>query len=337
VAGIERGSVPGMAWRPFLRGLGISLVFANSIGILLALVMPLVAGWCWKSGKGAADRPIVRWTILIATIVVLTAAGTIVATAVLYAFGTFPARLFWKWSIDSFEIGIVISLILCIGITTYETLRHQLEDATVALRVKERDEAEARRLSAEAQLASLESRVQPHFLFNTLNSIASLIPTDPAGAERMTGQLASLLRSSLDQQTSPLVTLDEELKVVRDYLDIQRVRFGDRLRYDVHVDSSAATTPVPRLAIQTLVENSVKHAVSIRREGASITIRAVSLDDHTHVVVGDDGPGFNATAVHPGHGLALLRGRLGMIFGARASLTIESGPGRTSVALDIPS
>jgi sensor histidine kinase YesM len=333
VAGI---SGPGLASRSFLRTLGISLVFANSIGTLLGLAMPLVAGWCWSSGKAGGERLIIRWTSLIATIVVLTAAGTVVATAILYAFGTFPARLFWKWSIDGFEVGFVISLILCVGITTYETLRQQLEDATVALRIKERDEAEAKRLAAEAQLASLESRVQPHFLFNTLNSIASLIPTDPAGAERMTGQLASLLRSSLDQQTTPLVPLDEELKVVRDYLDIQRVRFGNRLRYDIRVEGEAGSVGVPRLSVQTLVENSVKHAVSIRRDGASMAIHAAVANSVLRITVIDDGPGFDAAVLPPGHGLALLRGRLAMLFGERASLAIESAPGRTSVAVDVP-
>ena len=93
-------------------------------------------------------------------------------------------------------------------------MRAQLDAATLALRTKERDEAEARRLAAEAQLASIESRVQPHFLFNTLNSIAALVHDDPDGAERMTGQLASLLRSALDNTATPLVTLDEELRIV---------------------------------------------------------------------------------------------------------------------------
>ena len=147
-------------------------------------------------------------------------------------------------------------------------MRGQLDDTIVALRTKERDEAEARRLAAEAQLASIESRVQPHFLFNTLNSIAALVHDDPAGAERMTGQLAALLRSSLDSTATPLVPLDEELRVVRDYLDIERVRFGDRLRYSVDVRRRRGPKLVPRMALQTLVENSVKYAVSPRRDEA---------------------------------------------------------------------
>src|SRR5262249_62280554 len=132
-------------------------------------------------------------------------------------------------------------------------MRARLDHAEMALRTKERDEAEARRLAAEAQLASLESRVNPHFLFNTLNSIATLVHDNPAAAERMTTQLAALLRSSLDS-AAPLVPLDEELAVVRAYLDIERVRFGARLRCDVEVAGPAGTMRVPRLSVPPLVE-----------------------------------------------------------------------------------
>src|SRR5204862_1956716 len=115
-----------------------------------------------------------------------------------------------------------VTLIFGIFATVVETMRARLDETTVALRTKERDEARARRLAAEAQLASLESRVNPHFLFNTLNSIAALVHDDPSAAERMTAQLASLMRSSLEAGSMPLVPLDEELRIVHAYLDIER-------------------------------------------------------------------------------------------------------------------
>src|SRR5439155_22771917 len=95
----------------------------------------------------------------------------------------------------SLLISLLVATVACVFVIAYESLRAELDTTSLALRTKERDEAEARRLAAEARLASLESRVQPHFLFNTLNSIAELIHANPKGAERMTGQLASLLRS----------------------------------------------------------------------------------------------------------------------------------------------
>src|SRR4029077_10382502 len=135
------------------------------------------------------------------------------------------------WLGQPLKVSVISTLLFGMFFTVVEQMRKRLDAARLALRTKERDEAEARRLAAEAQLASLESRVQPHFLFNTLNSIAALIHDDPNGAEKMTGQLASLMRSSLDHQ-APLVPVDDEVRIVRDYLDIERVRFGDRLRYD---------------------------------------------------------------------------------------------------------
>ena len=188
----------------------------------------------------------------------------------------------------------------------------------------------------EAQLASIESRVQPHFLFNTLNSIAALIPDDPGGAERMTGHLATLLRSSLDQQATPLVVLEEELRIVRNYLEIERMRFGDRLRYDIAIDETSGKARVPRLAVQTIVENSVKYAVSPRREGASIAVRAAASNGHVEIEISDDGPGFDAKSAPPGHGLALVRERLAMTIGDRSALTIVSRPGQTTVRLSVP-
>ena len=152
----------------------------------------------------------------------------------------------------------------------------------------------------------------------------------------MTGQLASLLRSSLDEEAGRLVPLGDELAVVRDYLDIERVRFGDRLQYDIAVDDSLWAVRVPRLSVQTLVENSIKYAVSPRRAGASLAIRAGLENGHLRVEVEDNGFGFDPKNVPPGHGLALLRSRLAMTFGDRAALKIDSRPGRTTVTIDIP-
>src|SRR5436190_9168408 len=151
----------------------------------------------------------------------------------------------------------------------------------------------------------------------------------------MTTELASLLRSSLDSQAA-LVAVEEELRVVRNYLEIERVRFGDRLRYDIHLDALVRQTPIPRLAVQTLVENSVKFAVSPSREGAMITVRATAEGDSTHVEVEDNGPGFDAAAGREGHGLALIRARLAIMFGDAAELHIHSRPGQTRVGFEVP-
>src|SRR6185369_6496047 len=175
-----------------------------------------------------------------------------------------------------------------------------------------------------------------HFLFNTLNSIAALVRDRPADAERVIEQLSSLMRSSLDRRASSLVTLDEEVALVRSYLDIERVRFGERLRFQIDPASGCGSALVPRLSLQTLAENCVKYAVSPSRGGAAVAVRAAADGERLRVSVEDDGPGFDGSHLPDGHGLQLLKSRLAMTFGDQVALHIESKPGRTMVVLDLP-
>jgi signal transduction histidine kinase len=327
------GVLSDLAWVVRLKSFVASLIYANCIGGLMAAVMPRI-------GRVACQSRVKLWSARLAAIAVLTFMGCAMAGGVLVALTWIRPSQYLVYLRGSLTISYVIATAACLSVIAYETMRGQLEATSLALRTKERDEANLKRVAAEAQLASLESRVQPHFLFNTLNSIAALIHDDPGGAERMTGQLASLLRSSLDQESTRLVPLRDELRVVRDYLDIEQVRFGGRLRYSLHVPDEALSVRVPRLAVQTLVENSVKYGVSPRREGASLVIRAsMSNGDagRVSIAVNDDGPGFAAMRLPEGHGLALLRSRLAMLFGDRAALKIDSQPGETSVVIELPS
>ena len=300
--------------RDLALNFGISFLFSSIIGPMLGFMMPRVAPWIWRRTRFPFN-----WIGVSAVMVVMAMAGCVLSIAVLVAVGYVPADQFGRWLQGSLRISVVITLTIGLFITAYEVMR-----------------ARVAQTAAEARLASLESRVEPHFLFNTLNSIAALIHEDPKGAERMTGQLASLLRSSLDQQSQPLVTLDDELRLVRDYLAIEQVRFGDRLRFSIEADDAARSARLPRLAMQTLVENSVKYAVTPRRAGAAIAIRATAANGHLQVVVEDDGPGFDGRDLPAGHGLALLRDRLGLLFGDRASLRIDAPAGRSRLELTIP-
>jgi len=326
----------GVTWhtpvRQMAEAFGVSLLFSFVIGPMLGVVMPRV-------GHAVACRftfPL-DWAILITTMVAIALAGSFGAILILSGIGYLHgAGIVTTWMTRSLNASIVITLTFGIFVTVMESMRRRLDETTLALRTKERDEADARRLGAEAQLAAIESRVQPHFLFNTLNSIAALAHDDPAGAERMAGQLASLMRSSLDASAAPLVPLSEELRMVRAYLEIERVRFGERLRYDIDVDEAAACVQVPRLAVQTVVENSVKYAVSPRREGGRVAVRASAAGSRVTVSVADDGPGFELETAPPGHGLALVRDRLAMTFGGRAALRVERRGSETRVSLEVP-
>ena len=318
-------------WFDLIVGAWPGFVTSTTISSMCAAVIPWLAPILFRR-----LRPWLCWPVVIAILLMLAVMGSAVAVVLLTIFGVYHS---WNAFVPAFQATINIAIFMTLVFGIYATitvaLRSRLDETTLALRTKERDEADARRVASEAQLASLESRVNPHFFFNTLNSIAALTREDAARAERMTTQLASLMRSSLDQSSTPLVPLEQEVQSVRDYLEIEHVRFGDRLRYDIQVNSDAASVLVPRLALQTVVENSVKYAVSARREGASVSIAGQRTDGRLHVEVTDDGPGFNAS-IPDGHGLALIRARLSMLYGDQASLTVSSQPGRTTVAMDIP-
>ncbi len=317
--------------RGLLVAFGVSFTFANCIGTPMALVMPTLG----RRVFATLHAPF-NWAIMLLAMAAIALAGSVLSILVLMAVGYLPPGAFLSWLLGSARTSLIITLTFGVGVTLYETMRSRLERTTLALAKKERDEAEARRIATEAQLASLESRVQPHFLFNTLNSIAALIPQDPAGAERMIGQLASLLRASLDGADAPLVPLHQELRSVRDYLEIERVRFGERLRFRITMPDGLDRITVPRFALQTLVENSVKFAVSPRREGGLVDVTAEASDLRVRLSVTDDGPGFDPADAPDHHGLALLRERLALSFGERASLEVSSRPGRTAVTVTVP-
>lgn len=319
-------------WRHAIEQFVIAFFITSCISPVCMLVLPKVAPPVFRRFRAP-----VNWFIVIAVMLVLAAAGSLFAVTVLAAVGYLNlSDILRVWVDNALKVSIIVTVTVGVFFTARGIMRSRLKEATLALRTKERDEAEARRLATEARLASLESRVQPHFLFNTLNSIAALIPEDPAGAERMTGQLASLLRSSLDTAATPLVPLEHELKIVKDYLDIERVRFGDRLTYHVDLDRHLCELAVPRLSLQTLVENSVKYAVSPSRTGATIWIRANREPSGLRLEVEDNGPGFQVDGELPGHGLALLRERLLMTCGPSATLTVRSRNSHTVVTVCIP-
>jgi len=250
--------------------------------------------------------------------------------------GIIPRSEYWPEFRGSLPFAILIALMIGMSMSVYETLRFKLQAAKLELRTRQVEQERAYKLIAEAQLSSLESRIHPHFLFNTLNSIAALIPSDPVRAEDTVGKLASLLRFSLNANQSGLVPLSQELKIVRDYLEIEKTRFGARLRYNIAVPDSLASVKVPPLALQSLVENVVKHVVSKRTEGAMIQITGTLESDHIHLEVADDGPGFTLDAISSEHGLGNLIARLELLFGSAGQLGVSRKDEKTAVCLTFP-
>jgi len=287
--------------------------------------------------------PVRRWIVLIISLVTLSTIGCLLATSLFIGVNTifpealFPWREFWPEFSQILKLCVFITVVFGLAIATYEELRGRLDTAELKLRTEELERERALKLATEARLASLQSRVHPHFLFNTLNSISSLIPSDPERAERLIERMAALLRFSLESHRGGLVPLEQELKIVRDYLEIEKVRLGRRLEFCVDVDQGLSeTAAVPPLSIQTLVENSIKYAVAPKREGGEVRVGAERNDGHMRIDVADTGAGFVLESALPGHGLDNLRAHLALLFGPAAELTVSRSEGWTTVSFKVP-
>jgi sensor histidine kinase YesM len=314
------------AWDKFVN----SLVYATLIGLPSSLLLNFI-------GFRYSERyPRLVMLMNIAALLVTATVGAFAGALILHWTGFIPRGHYWREIQSSLPICIVITLAFGLSIASFETMRHKLQSATLELRTRQVEQERAKKLLVEARLSSLESRIHPHFLFNTLNSIASLIPSDPKRAEDTVSKLASLLRFSLNANHNSLVPLAQEVKIVREYLEIEATRFGSRLRYQISVPDTLETFKVPPLALQTLVENSVKHVVAQRTEGASIQIIGSTRNGQLRLEVVDDGPGFSLAAVSPEHGLGNLVARLQFLFEDRGQLDVTRDGNKTVASISLP-
>jgi two-component system LytT family sensor kinase len=196
---------------------------------------------------------------------------------------------------------------------------------------------------AQAQLEVLKGQLHPHFLFNTLHAISTLIHRDPEAADEMLAQLSDLLRMTLATVGVQEVPLQQELEFLRRYLDIQQTRFADRLRVVVDIPPDTLDVRVPNQVLQPLVENAIHHGVDARRGDGLVEIRARAEGDMLRLEVRDDGPGLRTTpSTTPGRtgsgiGLSNTRARLHELYGPKSALELANYPaGGTLVSLLIP-
>jgi two-component system LytT family sensor kinase len=201
---------------------------------------------------------------------------------------------------------------------------------------------EQKRLVLEARLDALQRQINPHFLFNTLNSIASLVRNQPELARKMTVKLANILRALLKEHDA-YVSLREELKFTDDYLDIEVVRFGaDKLRVEKEIDPRTLDVLVPSILLQPLIENSIKHGLEPRIRGGTVTLRSRLEGDRILIEVADDGVGmsngaFTMRRTGAGIGMKNVQERLEVLYGNQARFSVASNPGRgTLVSIEIP-
>ena len=196
------------------------------------------------------------------------------------------------------------------------------------------------RLLVEARLAALTSQINPHFLFNTLNSVSSLIRTDPNQARVMVVRLSKVLRRLLRKHEN-FNPLRDELNFIEDYLAIETIRFGEKLRFERDIADDTLDMLVPSMLLQPLVENSIKHGLSRKVEGGTIRIRTFRTENRLHLLVEDDGVGIPeeklATLLDRGIGVTNVHERLKVLFGAEYRMWVESQPGKGArIEIEVP-
>jgi len=295
-------------WSNFPAQVGYQLIISTCVGTLFWVFGPLVKFYSKRL------RPTPRWVLRIVGAAVILNLGVLIGMTILTSAGAFPWSILWGVFWNSVAPTTVIGVFCFVGFTMYENLQYKAQYETT-----------------QARLGSLESRLRPHFLFNTLNSIIALIPEDPDAAERMTERLSTLLRYSLDATMQNTVRLDQELKVATDYLEIEKTRFGGRLTYSIDVPAELMSTAVPPFSLQTLVENSVKYG------GGDIRVSAHNGNGRVVLRVWDSGRGFPHDAPLPaGHGLHNLKDRLEAIWGSNASIEFPQEEAGSLVQLSLP-
>ena len=232
----------------------------------------------------------------------------------------------WLWTLTLALLATILCVATPIKIWNTARIEHRLE--------------EQEKLLLAAKIEALASQINPHFLFNTLASISSLIRTQPDTARMLISKLSGLLRR-LMRSTDHFVTLREELESIDEYLDIEVIRFGPQLKVNKEISANTLDVIVPSMILQPLVENSIKHGLARKVGGGRITIKTMRRDGHAVIEVRDDGLGMTEErlegALHGGIGLSNVNERLRTISGASYQIKLTSEPGRgTCASLEIP-
>jgi two-component system, LytTR family, sensor kinase len=323
---LSRLGVMPMGWLALQKGVGALVGLLVSLGLralyrrllpahasfariaVASVVASFVASLLWNGA----------WNLLVRWLAVLVGArvGPIRSIVALFDGAVYGASTLLAWSL------------LYFGIKHFQALQIERERAL-------RAEASAH----EARLRALRYQLNPHFLFNTLNAISTLVvERRTSEATRMLARLSEFLRFTLDEQTAHEVPVADEIEFARRYLEIEQVRFADRLRLRIELAADAADALVPSMLLQPLVENAVRYAVAPREEGGTITIAVTAMGDVLQISVSDDGPGLDGFAPNGrGIGLANTRARLQQLYGSRHRFTLRSArPSGLEVLIELP-
>jgi signal transduction histidine kinase len=302
-------------------------------GVWLVLLPLIVRTASRHPLEGRLTLPWILGAVLVGLGFVL--AHTTIAAAARWAFGFAVSSDFGTVFVNSVYSGFAANAL------RYGAILAVYQAIVYHAAVRERDQRAAQLEVdlARAKLAHVEACLRPHFLFNTLNAITALVREDPKLAEKSIGDLSDLLRASLAADAAREVRFDEEIAFTRKYLDLERVRFQERLQVRIEASDEARRALVPHLLLQPLVENAVRHGLAPLESGGTVAVTAARQNDHLRVTVTDDGVGVSEMnpREYRGIGLRGLRARLTQLYGDRHRLDMRRAGARgTIVDIELP-
>jgi len=323
---------PSSQWREIAWA---NFVFANCIGFIIHAEFALGD---WLTGRRCREWPFVQRAFYYSGVPII---GVVVGYWIAFEI------LDWRRARDQMftpsgiagivALSIIISSILAVILST----REKAARAQAAFEAERARVATAERAAALASLKALEAQVEPHFLYNTLAHVESMIDREPATAKRMLARLIVLLRAAAAGGPDNRSTLGEQLEHMRAYLDVLAMRLGPRLRWSVDAPEALAARPLPPAVLQPLVENAIKHGIEPALDGGTLSIVARDEGGRLVIDVADTGVGFGAATApvggSTGIGLANLRARLAALYGGDAHMTIaENAPRGVRVVVSLP-
>lgn len=264
---------------------------------------------------------------LVATPFLCTAAALLMALAIGLIVPSVPGRPLMVLPVVIIAVYLVLS-VRAMSATSRFLYRHAREQAEAAARAEQQ--------ATEAQLAALQAQMNPHFLFNALNTVAALVRTKDDAAEETVEHLAEVLRHTLDRTQSNYGTVAEEVDYLRAYLAVEQKRYGDRLQVWWDIDPTSLEAKLPPLTVQPLVENAIKHGIGGKLEGGRVAISVIRNNGHLQVSVADNGVGF-PMRYREGTGLSNVRKRLQTLYGNESSVDVHSDEAGSRVTLRLPS
>jgi len=309
--------------QPFSVLLGLNLTYWWSWALLVPGVLWLARRYRFERGawRRAAFMHILG-------VVVFTAAHVALATSARGVIMQFAERPFewWMYFRDRFFLNFDWEMMTYWALVAFaNALDYQRESQE-----REITAAQLQTQLAEAQLEALQRQLHPHFLFNTLNTIATLMHRDVHAADEMLVQLSDLLRLTLDRIGTQQVPLTDEVDFLKKYLEIEQTRFGDRLIVNIDIDPEVLDAPVPNLILQPLVENALRHGIGPRIGVGKVDVTASQSGELLTLTVRDNGVGLSPdklNAFHSGVGLSNTRSRLENLYGDRHRFEFETPPG----------